>query len=217
MARCRCCQIVIFCQQSQGLQSVFLWLIFQTKRGALCRDTLCLPVLSFVAYGMLHDGNCVHLIVSSKCTSVPARPNPLILAPLAGPSVGPCQGRGTADLYPTKKQRVTCCMLCRSISCWALSRYAQWIVERCSDPQQDANAAHAQLDEVLQVSILVVLALSIPSHLFVGRPTMRNALVEHEQRSRELQSCSVLLGWYFCMRLPHRVINKRRYSLRLSL
>lgn len=41
---------------------------------------------------------------------------------------------------------------CRSISCWALSRYAQWIVERCSDPQQDVNAAQAQLEEVLQVS-----------------------------------------------------------------
>ena len=41
--------------------------------------------------------------------------------------------------------------LCRSISCWALSRYAQWIVERCSDSQQDVKAAHAQLDEVLQV------------------------------------------------------------------
>ncbi|KAL3146894.1 hypothetical protein ABBQ38_014866 [Trebouxia sp. C0009 RCD-2024] len=40
--------------------------------------------------------------------------------------------------------------LVRSISCWALSRYAQWIVERCSDPQQDMNAAHIQLDEVLQ-------------------------------------------------------------------
>ncbi len=40
---------------------------------------------------------------------------------------------------------------CRSISCWALSRYAQWIVERCSDPQQDINAAQLQLDEVLQV------------------------------------------------------------------
>lgn len=40
--------------------------------------------------------------------------------------------------------------LVRSISCWALSRYAQWIVERCSDPQADANAAQAQLDEVLQ-------------------------------------------------------------------
>ncbi|KAL0043428.1 hypothetical protein WJX79_004487 [Trebouxia sp. C0005] len=40
--------------------------------------------------------------------------------------------------------------LVRSISCWALSRYAQWIVERCSDPQQDINAAQLQLDEVLQ-------------------------------------------------------------------
>jgi len=54
---------------------------------------------------------------------------------------------------------------CRSISCWALSRYAQWIVERCSDPQQDINAAQLQLDEVLQVlhPALASVPLSAPS------------------------------------------------------
>lgn len=50
---------------------------------------------------------------------------------------------------PTNSEKLPCC--CRSITCWALSRYAQWVVERCTDPQQDMNAAQVQLDEVLQV------------------------------------------------------------------
>lgn len=54
-------------------------------------------------------------------------------------------------LYETLRRAA---LACRSISCWALSRYAQWIVERCNDPQQDVAAAQAQLDEVLQVHSL---------------------------------------------------------------
>lgn len=52
-------------------------------------------------------------------------------------------------------------VVCRSITCWALSRYAQWVVERCTDPQQDMAAAQVQLDEVLQVSFLALLYNSI--------------------------------------------------------
>ncbi len=56
-------------------------------------------------------------------------------------------------------------LVCRSISCWALSRYAQWIVERCSDPQQDTQAAQAQLDAVLQVSFKLCLSIFLAQTL----------------------------------------------------
>ena len=65
---------------------------------------------------------------------------------------------------------------CRSISCWALSRYAQWIVERCSDPQQDTNAAQLQLDEVLQVLLSVLPAAPFSAPFLPSVPSLPSAL-----------------------------------------
>lgn len=42
--------------------------------------------------------------------------------------------------------------LVRSISCWALSRYAHWLAQRATQPGSGA----AQLDEVLRVRALIV-------------------------------------------------------------
>lgn len=96
-------------------------------------------------------GFCTPL--DSTVHSLVAPANPAVWDPLSA-SLSEARG-GLETLTGT-----TCCTPCRSISCWALSRYAQWIVERCSDPQQDANAAYIQLDEVLQVSITITFVIN---------------------------------------------------------
>lgn len=111
-------------------------------------------VLARFGYGTVLDAsNTVHLIH--------------LCATIRTPRWGPTPEARDRCKNLTNKGGVTCCLPCRSISCWALSRYAQWIVERCSDPQQDANAAYIQLDEVLQVSITITttLVLSILAYL----------------------------------------------------
>ena len=77
----------------------------------------------------------------------------------AGPSIAT-----PVTMYKLLQQSVCLEMslaTCRSITCWALSRYAQWVVERCTDPQQDMAAAQVQLDEVLQVRLSALFFNSI--------------------------------------------------------
>ena len=41
---------------------------------------------------------------------------------------------------------------CRSITCWALSRYGHWIAEQALDPSQNMEQGLQQLEAVIQVS-----------------------------------------------------------------
>lgn len=41
---------------------------------------------------------------------------------------------------------------CRSITCWALSRYGHWIAEQALDPSQNMDQGLQQLEAVIQVS-----------------------------------------------------------------
>ena len=59
-------------------------------------------------------------------------------------------------------------------------------MERCSDPQQDVNAARAQLDEVLQVGAAFVSVLPVCSRVAAGKPNDTGIVDEEEQSSGEV-------------------------------